>query len=77
MLGEVEDEMVEETDSTENSSFDGEIKQETLKKIKNKWNDIVGNNVEIVVSVFKIYYKLIFVNFNINWFKLNYVFIFR
>lgn len=51
MLGEVEDEMVEETDSTENSSFDGEIKLETLKKIKNKWNDIVGNDVEIVVSV--------------------------
>lgn len=50
MLDEVEDEIIEDTDSTENSSFDGELKPETLKKIKNKWNDIVGNNVEIVVS---------------------------
>lgn len=50
MLDEVEDEIIEDTDSTENSLFDGELKPETLKKIKNKWNDIVGNNVEIVVS---------------------------
>jgi len=50
MLGEVEDEMVEETDSVENSSFDGELKPETLKKIKNKWTAVVGNDVEIVVS---------------------------
>lgn len=50
MLGEVEDEMVEETDSV---SFDGDLKPETLKKIKNKWNDIVGNDVEIVVSLIK------------------------
>lgn len=50
MLGEVEDEIVDETDATEHSSFDGDLKPETLKKIKNKWNDIVGNNVEIVVS---------------------------
>lgn len=51
MLGDVEDEVVEETDSTENSSFDVELKPETLQKIKNKWNDIVGNNVEIIVSL--------------------------
>jgi len=51
MLGDVEDEIAEETDSTENSSFDVELKPETLQKIKNKWNDIVGNNVEIIVSL--------------------------
>lgn len=51
MLGEVEDEMIEETDSTENSLFDGELKPETLKKIVNKWKDIVGNDIEIVVSL--------------------------
>jgi len=50
MLGEVEDEMVDETDSMENSSLDGELKPETLKKIRNKWTDVVGNDVEIVVS---------------------------
>jgi len=50
MLGEVEDEMAEETDSVGNSSLDGELKPETLKKIKNKWTDVIGNNVEIVVS---------------------------
>lgn len=49
MLGEVEDEMVDETDSTESTSFDGELKPETLQKIMKKWNDIVGNNVDIVV----------------------------
>lgn len=48
MLGEVEGE-IEEIDSVD-SVFDGELKPETLRKIKNKWNDIVGNNVEIVVS---------------------------
>lgn len=51
MLGEVEDEVADETDSAENLSFDGELKQETLKKIKNKWNEIVGNNVEIIVRL--------------------------
>jgi len=56
MLGEVEDEVVDETDSAENSSFDGELKHETLKKIKNKWNDIVGNNVEIIVRLGSKYY---------------------
>lgn len=50
MLGEVEDEMVEETDSVENSLLDGELKPETLKMIKNKWTAVVGNDVEIVVS---------------------------
>lgn len=50
MLGEVEDEMIEETDSVENSLLDGELKPETLKKIKNKWTAVVGNDVEIVVS---------------------------
>lgn len=50
MLGEVEDEIIDETDSTDNSSFDVELKLETLQKIKRKWNDIVGNNVEIIVS---------------------------
>lgn len=50
MFDEVEDEIIEDSDSAENSSFNGELKPETLKKIKNKWNDIVGNNVEIVVS---------------------------
>jgi len=50
MLGEVEDEMIDETDSVENSSLDGELKPEALKKIKNKWTDVVGSNVEIVVS---------------------------
>lgn len=50
MLGEVEDEMPEETDSVENSPLDGELKPEALKKIKNKWIDVVGNNVEIIVS---------------------------
>lgn len=50
MLGEVEDEIIDETDSTDNSSFDVELKPETLQKIKRKWNDIVGNNVEIIVS---------------------------
>lgn len=49
MLGEVEDEMVEETDSAENTSYDEELKPEMLQKIINKWNDIVGNNVDIVV----------------------------
>ncbi|XP_060849299.1 multiple PDZ domain protein-like isoform X1 [Rhopalosiphum padi] len=53
MLGEVEDEMVEETDSVGNSSIDGELKPETLKKIKNKWIDVIGNNVEIVVGQLK------------------------
>lgn len=51
MLGDVEDEIVEETDSTDNSSFDVELKPETIQKIKNKWHDIVGNNVEIIVSL--------------------------
>lgn len=50
MLGEVEDEIIDETDLTDNSSFDVELKPETLQKIKRKWNDIVGNNVEIIVS---------------------------
>ncbi|XP_050059637.1 multiple PDZ domain protein-like isoform X3 [Aphis gossypii] len=53
MLGEVEDEMAEETDSVGNSSLDGELKPETLKKIKNKWTDVIGNNVEIVVGQLK------------------------
>ncbi|XP_025414266.1 multiple PDZ domain protein-like isoform X4 [Sipha flava] len=53
VLDEVEDEIIEDTDSAENSSFDGELKPETLKKIKNKWNEIVGNNVEIVVGQLK------------------------
>ncbi|XP_015372470.1 PREDICTED: multiple PDZ domain protein-like [Diuraphis noxia] len=53
MLGEVEDEMVDETDSIENTSFDGELKPETLKKIRNKWTDVVGNDVEIVVGQLK------------------------
>lgn len=48
MLGEVEGE-IEETSSAD-YVFDGELKLETLQRIKNKWNDIVGNNVEIVVS---------------------------
>lgn len=51
MLGEVEDEVVEESSSPENFEFDKQLKQETLKKLKNKWNDIVGNNVEIIVSL--------------------------
>lgn len=50
MLGEVEDEVVDEIDSAENLLFDVELKQEVLKKIRNKWNEIVGNNVEIIVS---------------------------
>lgn len=50
MLGEVEDEVAEETDSVDNSVFDEELQPEQLRRIKNKWNSIVGNNVEIVVS---------------------------
>ncbi|XP_025199580.1 multiple PDZ domain protein-like isoform X3 [Melanaphis sacchari] len=53
MLGEVEDEIAEETDSVGNSSLDGELKPETLKKIKNKWTDVIGNNVDIVVGQLK------------------------
>lgn len=50
MLGEVEDEMIDEIDSVENSSFDTELKPEVLKKMKKKWNNIIGNNTEIIVS---------------------------
>ncbi|VVC26324.1 Hypothetical protein CINCED_3A013186 [Cinara cedri] len=53
VLDEEEDELVEETDSTENILFDEELKPEAIKKIKNKWNGIVGNNVEIIVGQLK------------------------
>lgn len=53
VLDEVEDEVVDEIDSVE-SSFDEVLKPEKLQKIKNKWNDIVGNDVEIIVSLIKI-----------------------
>lgn len=56
MLDEEEDELVEETDSAENSSFDEELKPEAIKKIKGKWNIIVGNNVEIIVSLLNYFY---------------------
>lgn len=50
MLGEVEDEMIDEIDSAENFSFDTELKPEVLKKLKKKWNNIIGNDIEIIVS---------------------------
>lgn len=56
MLDEEEDELVDETDSAENSSYDEELKPEAIKKIKNKWNIIVGNNVEIIVSLLNCFY---------------------
>lgn len=50
MLDEEEDQLVEETDSVENCSFEEELKPEIINKIKNKWNAIIGNNVEIIVN---------------------------
>ncbi|XP_050519840.1 multiple PDZ domain protein-like [Daktulosphaira vitifoliae] len=53
ILDGVEDETAEEINFADSQTCEGGLKPETMKNIKNKWNEIVGNNVEIVIGQLK------------------------